>query len=213
MKKIFLNMFMVVGLFVFSSMVHSAVITSIFGTGLDESGNPLAIGVNDLYYTVNENSGVPAQTLTNSSYIANNSNSQWIWQNTSGFPGDVTRTFKTSFDLTGFNLSSVEINGAWGTDNQGLDILVNGNSSGINLLGVIADNYETLTSFTINSGFVTGINTLEFIVQDNGGVAAFRTELSGIGVINSVPEPTIVWLFFSGLIGIIGLRRRYKKSV
>ncbi|NOQ16786.1 MAG: hypothetical protein GQ581_06980 [Methyloprofundus sp.] len=210
MKNNLLNVAMAIGLSTFSVMAHSTAIIDIeiYGTGLDGIGNPLGIGDNDLHYTVNENSGTPAQVLSHPAYFPNNSDSQWIWQNASGTPADVTRTFTTTFELTGLDLSSVEINGAWGTDNQGLDILINGNSTGINLLGVIEDNYQALTDFTINSGFVSGINTLEFIIQDSGGVAAFRTELSGIGITPTAPAPAAIWLVGSGLIGLFGMRKR-----
>jgi len=149
MKGILLKIFIAMELVIFSVIANATPITSLFGTGLDLTGNPLTIGENDPHYTVNENGSAPAQALSNTGYLPNDSNSQWIWQNTNGRPANVTRTFSTSFDLTEFDLSSVEVNGSWGADNQGLDILINGTSTGISLLGVVASNYTTLTRMAL----------------------------------------------------------------
>ena len=39
-------------------------------------------------------------------------------------PGDYA--YQISFDLTGFNLSTVQITGQWECDSEGVDILING---------------------------------------------------------------------------------------
>ena len=184
---------------------QAAPITTLFGTGLDAAGAPLALGAADPHYTVVE-TGTPAVVLNppHANYFANDANSQWVWQQANGQPINVTRTFRTTFDLTGFNLATVAIDGAWGTDNQGLDILLNGASLGISLPGVDAGHFTSLHAFSIDSGFVTGLNTLDFVIHDDGSVAAFRAELSGTA---EVPEPAGLALLGLGLLGL-GLRRR-----
>ncbi len=54
--------------------------------------------------------------------------------------------------------------GSWATDDSGVDIVINGFSTGNQ-----SSSFSSLTSFTINSSHLqTGLNTLEFQVQNNG---------------------------------------------
>ena len=184
---------------------NAATVPTLFGTGLDDSGNPLAPGSIDTHYIVIE-SASNAVVLNNlrDTYLPNDENSQWIWQQVDGQPTNVTRTFRTTFDLTGFDSNTVVVNGRWGTDNEGVDILINGVSTGISLPGSSLDNFGQLHSFQIVDNFVLGINTLDFIVRDVGNVSAFRAELVG----TVVPIPAAVWLFGSGLLGLVGFARR-----
>lgn len=196
-------------IFGYTSVANSQTINTLFGTGLDAFGNPLALGSIDPNYFIVE-SGANAEVITNvhGSYFPNDVNSQWIWQQSDGQPTNVTRTFRTTFDLTGFDSTTAVINGLWGTDNQGIDILINGISTGNSLPGILSSNFNQLHSFQIDDGFLPGINTIDFIIQDNGSISAFRTELSGTASI--IPIPGALWLFLSGL-AIVGTRRRVAK--
>jgi hypothetical protein len=108
-----------------------------------------------------------------------------VWQNADGQPANVTRTFRTTFDLTGFDPRTAVIRGSWATDNSGLDIRLNGNSTGIALPTSSGTNYSVLHPIIINDpAFLQqGINTLEFVVEDTGGVAGFRAELTGTAAV------------------------------
>ena len=126
----------------------------------------------DPHYSVVENDNAPAVIMhPHGSYFPNNAHSTWIWQMANGRPTSVTRTFETSFDLTGYDVTSAKISGVWGTDNFGLDILINSVSTGIT-----SPTFTMLTPFTIDSGFVAGQNVLQFVVQDVGAVAGFRVD-------------------------------------
>ena len=74
--------------------------------------------------------------------------------------------FRLTFSLEGVDLNTVLINGQWASDNQGQDILINGISTGNK-----SPSLDQFSSFTISSGFHSGVNTLDFVVdnEDNPG--------------------------------------------
>ena len=63
-------------------------------------------------------------------------------------------------------------------------------------------------SFAISSGFGVGVNTLEFIIQDNGGVSAFRAQLTGDARAQGVPEPGTLAIVALGLLAAGASRLR-----
>lgn len=200
---------------VLSAANASTIALSLYSTGVDNTGAALAGGSVDPHYLVIENGNANAVVINTPAvtYFPNNATSTWVWQSADAQPRNVTRTFTTTFDLTGYDPSTVVISGAWGTDNQGLEIDLNGNNTGIpGLLGVIVANFDHLTTFSISTGFVSGINTLAFVIEDNGGSnAAFRAELSATASL-ATPLPAALPLFASGLgaLGLLGWRRRRK---
>ena len=193
-----------------ASGAQAALISSLYGTGLTSAGTPQVAGGLDAHYVVVENGNQAAVVISTlpGTYFANDAQSQWVWQAGNGLPINVTRRFLTTFDLTGFDETTAVINGLWGTDNQGLDILINGVSTGNNLLGVVTSNFSQLHSFAISSGFGVGVNTLEFIIQDNGGVSAFRAQLTGDARAQGVPEPGTLAIVALGLLAAGASRLR-----
>lgn len=126
----------------------------------------------------------------------------------------MTETFRTTFDLTGFDPTTASIDGLWGTDNVGVDILLNGVSLGISLPGVIVGNFSSLHAFTIASGFQSGVNTLDFVVFGDAPPSAFRAELSGAAdTAAAVAEPGGLDLLGIGLVALgLGRLRHYVTS-
>ncbi|MCK1638168.1 PEP-CTERM sorting domain-containing protein [Bradyrhizobium sp. 157] len=195
------------------AQVSAAPITGLFNTGVDGSGNALgADGLADPHYFVTaSNIGVPintpAVTSTHPAYAANDGNSRWISNSSTGSPGNGIVDFTLSFDLTGLNAATAQISGSWGADNLGT-ILLNGVNTGITNGG-----FSFLSPFTINSGFANGINTLTFQIQDFGPPLAFRVDnISGTADVltAAVPEPStwaMMILGFAG-VGFVACRRR-----
>ena len=183
----------------------------LYNTGVDDMDNLLPLGVQDSHWNIvspSPDSVGPAWTLSDQHplvYVQTLS-SEWIWLNTDGTTPDLGHVpnyyFRETFFLPpGSDPSTALIMGSWAVDNDGT-ILLNGNTpSGTNLTlsGGGSQNFTQFYQFTITGGFVSGLNTLDFVVDDYGAVGGLNvTNLTG--VVSAVPEP--------GDVGADGLRRQ-----
>ena len=116
-------------------------------------------------------------------WLANGPDSKWLTvregENANGINGNYT--YRTSFDLTGFDLETVYIDMGWSTDDAGVNVLLNGepmrdiddNPMTIGGAGFGGWAYHTIES---DQRFISGINTLDFLVL-NGGTQVNPTGL------------------------------------
>ncbi len=176
----------------------AAPIPGLFNTGVAADGSLLpasggATTVVDPHYKVIESADpafpaspeAPADTVTLlpgfpvGPWIAEGPLSKWISLNrTSGNVLEGNYTFRTTFDLTGFDPAKARIEGKWSVDNTGVDIVLNGDSLGI----VNGAGFGGFSDFMIESGFVEGVNTLDFVVNNAApdvNPAGLRVEMNG----------------------------------
>jgi len=158
---------------------------SVFNTGVNNTGALLAPGSTDPHYKFIANpdgtgaTPVVASTIPSPPWIANGPNSQWIAPdpNQAGarLPGG-NYDYQITFDLTGLDPSTAQLTGQWATDNSGA-IYINGVSTGFTTPDV---GFESFSPFTISSGFISGVNKLDFVVfNDTGSSTGLRVEISG----------------------------------
>lgn len=200
--------------------------------GLVNTGAGLGAGAADSHYSFSVLAGA-SSGLSGNGYVTDGNQAPFPnWMGNSGSSswliptanqGDVYDTGSTSgvfkwtltFDLTGFDASSASFTGRWAADNNGT-VLLNGHV--ISTLSA-EKGFLDWTAFTATTGFVAGINTLEFVVNNiataGGNYTGVRAEFLNSNVNQTVvtpaiPEPQTYALFLAGLgaLGFMARRRR-----
>lgn len=189
---------------------------TVFGTGVDSSGNTLTGGAADTHYSLSRD-GVAA-----TAYQWQGNPLGWInIGNNTGISGanpiDPRRTFHryvytTTFDLAGFDASTASLVGKLYADDD-VRVYLNG----VYKTGFTTA-YNATHDFTLGSSFVAGVNTLRFEVDNFNGYTGFSTGFS-LATANSlapsgVPEPGALALVGLGLasVGVGRLRRAARLS-
>ncbi|HKX62997.1 MAG TPA: immunoglobulin domain-containing protein, partial [Verrucomicrobiae bacterium] len=180
-------------------------LTELFSTGVDAAGALLPGESIDPHYELAVSAdpdfaGPGAIVLMDAApippYVANGPRSKWISpsSNVAGFLGNLpgVYVYRTSFIIDAADPSQTSIFGLWGSDNESLDIVLNGRSLGISRL--ITRAFDTLGPFTITNGFIGGSNTLDFVISNAPptGPTAFRGELRGVGMPLAAGLPVVI---------------------
>jgi hypothetical protein len=206
----------------FSSIdrAQAATITGLFNTGVTAPGVVQADGTSDAHYTISSSPIGAGNAIARTTgfpvnaYLAPSSVSTWIGPNTANYYGnDGDYTYTTTFNVAGAITASDFITGKWATDNNGVAIKLNGFTVSIPTSS-LSNSYSAFTPFTISSGFTSGLNTLEFVVNNSGGgpfnPTALRVELAA-GT-TAVPEPSDLVGTAIGFGAIVMLKRKFAKK-
>jgi hypothetical protein len=149
-------------------------IPGLFSTGVDDEGNALEDLTADRHYTLVLDPEDPSPDvivldsnlfpIVDGPWLANEPTSKWIGvqEDNNGPAGDYG--YELTFDLSAFDPDAVFVEGSWATDNSGIDILLNGESTGTRSDG----QFTSSTDFRFETGFVSGLNTLEFQFNNAG---------------------------------------------
>ncbi len=187
-----------------------------YNTGVDAAGVPQSGSATDPHfrivnsaafgpsaYAVRESDGPPVVAGT---WLLDNTASAWLVPVRGIFFTDVPGvtdlvTYETTFDLSGYDASTGSITGLWAADDSGLEIRLNG----VAVPGVAVAQYDRWTAFSISSGFVGGVNTLQFDTLSTLTPTGLRVEFNS--VFQRVPEPATWALVMLGLAGTRLVRR------
>ncbi len=173
---------------VFSStaMAQAVLVPGVFSTGVDNNGNVLPTNTSDPHYVMSGGGSVALDANLN--WIPPMSGSKWIGQMNGNVNAPVgTVVYTMTFDMTGYQPMTAVLNGMLASDNN-VTLTFNGN--------VISNNccfYWLFTQKVIQTGFLPGINTLEFAVENTfaGGQNASGLLFSDVTVM-AQPDVTPV---------------------
>lgn len=213
-----------IGLFVFLTTSYIQAQTPInvpglFNTGVDDLGIVKTVQSSEQHYQLSGPSNTPFVTTPVNypplgwAWLPAPAGSAWIGPNAttnSASPDPVGNyIYSIQFDLSAYNPTQIRITGSWMTDNSG-QLFLNGNDTGFST-GI--ESYKQLSDFDLQSGFVSGVNTLEFRVNnENAG-----SNPTGLCVANLtptlVPEPSVVTIVIAALVFLAAQKINVPKTL
>ena len=112
-------------------------VSGIFNTGVTSTGALATYGTNDLHWT-NVATGNPAIVmLGHPAWFGTDGVSQWIGASANGQDSQIDgqSTYRTTFDLTGYDVTQAEVRFYYGADNTLDNVVLNGTAKGLSGAG------------------------------------------------------------------------------
>jgi DNA-binding beta-propeller fold protein YncE/cytochrome c peroxidase len=199
--------------------VHAVAVADVFDTGLSTKSTELATGSDDPHYSVVSGptgSGRDLVGCVNPTWVdctSSDPDSQWLTM--SSLPGDLT--VRTSFTIpSDAVLNSVVLSGRFASQSQTTDIRINGHSiyggSGAPSPGAFDLPGTAWTALAVRgdagAGFVHGVNTLDFVVDNAALAAGLRTDDLAV---DALPEPS-GWSAFAAALPLLALLSRRRSD-
>jgi hypothetical protein len=165
-------------------------IPGVYNTGVNNDGTLAAPGSVDQHWTLilSPDPSFPGPNAfiaspKKSSWSSDGPISQWISP-----AADATKNrkggsykYRLSFNLSGLNPASALVKGSWVSDNNTTAVILNGITTGITGPSNSGSQPSNGSQFQFTTGFVAGVNTLDFIVSNGGGSpTGFRCEITGV---------------------------------
>jgi hypothetical protein len=163
-------------------------IPDLYNTGQDDYRNVVSDGSTDGHYflisSIDKDYPGPEVKVSLSTgfpmdrWVPNDKYSKWIAPRTDAgnFNEAGLYVYRTQFDLSKFKAETAVIKGLWSSDNNGIDILINGISTGYY---TPIEAYYGMFPFEISEGFNNGINTIDFVVNNVNAPTGLRVILNG----------------------------------
>jgi len=161
-------------------------LTNLFHTGVDNSGALLSNTVVDPHYTLISSPDIsypgPAAYVVAPAppWVVNGPISKWLAPSPDGgaaFRAFGNYTYRTQFDLTGYDPCTCVVTGNWASDDETIDIYINGLATS-NSLSTLST-FDILHPLAITNGFVLGTNTIDILVHNGGFQTGVRAEFFG----------------------------------
>ncbi len=202
----------------------AATISTLFNTGVDDLGVALPDDAPDSHWTLVAPGAMTGSPLAVTSaggfpvppWLADSATSAWIGtlNPTALGPTDITREYhyQTTFSLAGLIPSTAAITGQTSQDNFLLDVLINGNSTGITESAVSFGGWSEFSFSAEHIALLSeGDNTLTFIVQSattdgTDDYTSLRVEFL-TKTADVIPEPSVAGLLALACLSLLRRRR------
>jgi hypothetical protein len=174
---------------------------AVFNTGVDANGNVLSPGHNDPHWSIVQvpagsgyTAGAAAKVaFAHPVYVQNDAvgsaGSSWIsaGSDTADDYPPGTYVYRTTFDLSGLKPSTAHLSGVFAVDDTVTSVVLNGTTLPISGGMFVLMN----ATFDVTTGFVDGVNTLDFVVSNLGfNPTGFRAVIHGTADLAVVPDTT-----------------------
>lgn len=169
-------------------------------TGVANDGSLLASGTADsnysLLYSTDASGTTATATTANPAWQQNTATAGWISPGSDGTQGFASGyyVYQTTLDLTGYDATTASLSGMVAADDE-LYIYLNQGGSALYSGG----GFSSSSPFLINSGFVSGLNYVDFVIYNDSGPTGLMVDDTLATANMPTPEPGSLVLLTSGV--------------